>query len=255
MSCLKPSARQLARIGMGLSMLKVVRDIPDVSRSLTPPTASEMATLFAGWEAELNPRKWFPRNARNFAAAKLMSQIGLRINEVVELDLADLKWEYGRVGKIHIRVGKGSFFSGPRQRVIPMLNGSAETLRWFVDEVRGRFKDDRNRIGAPLFPSTRRDGAGSFCKLDTKTLANGLAVATNQHLAAWSDRLTPHVLRHFCATQFYLDGMDPHSIREILGHSWLHSTVGYIHVPAAHVERSWAAGQDRAAQRLRGLLA
>jgi integrase len=57
-------------------------------------------------------RKFAP-TARNYLAAKLMSQIGLRVNEACNLDLTDVKWELDRFGKLHVRVGKGARGSGP----------------------------------------------------------------------------------------------------------------------------------------------
>ncbi|MGB6162488.1 MAG: tyrosine-type recombinase/integrase [Pseudonocardiaceae bacterium] len=64
----------------------------------------------------------------------------------------------------------------------------------------------------------------------------------------------PHVLRHFCASQLYLSGMDLISIQEALGHSWVATTMKYIHVHRTRVEDAWIAGQQRVAQRLEGLL-
>jgi len=62
------------------------------------------------------------------------------------------------------------------------------------------------------------------------------------------------VLRHFCASQLYLSGMDLISIQETLGHSWVATTMRYVHVHRTRVEDAWIAGQHRAAQRLEGLL-
>jgi site-specific recombinase XerC len=72
--------------------------------------------------------------------------------------------------------------------------------------------------------------------------------------AGLADRLTPHVLRHFCASQLYLGGMDLVAIQETLGHAWVATTMNYIHVHATHVEDAWIAGQQRAADRLKGFL-
>ncbi len=81
-----------------------------------PPTDAEVTTLFAGWRGELVTCRKFAPTARNFVAAKLMSQVGLRVNEARSLDLADVKWELGRFGKLHVRIGKGARGSGPRER-------------------------------------------------------------------------------------------------------------------------------------------
>jgi len=55
------------------------------------------------------------------------------------------------------------------------------------------------------------------------------------------------------ASQLYLGGMDLLAIQETLGHSWVATTMAYVHVHATHVEDAWIAGQERAAMRLEGL--
>ena len=42
-----------------------------------------------------------------------------------------------------------------------------------------------------------------------------LAEAADRHLPAWSGKLTPHVLRHFCASELYLGGMNLFAIQEL----------------------------------------
>lgn len=79
-----------------------------------PPSAPQVARLFAGWREELASCRKFAPMARNYAAARLMADVGPRMNEVRHLDLADVKWELGRFGKLHVRHGKGSCGSGPR---------------------------------------------------------------------------------------------------------------------------------------------
>jgi integrase/recombinase XerD len=51
----------------------------------------------------------------------------------------------------------------------------------------------------------------------------------------------------------YLSGVDLISIQELLGHVWVTTTMGYVHVHRSRIEQAWMAGQERAARRLEGL--
>lgn len=219
-----------------------------------PPTAAELATLFSGWRGELVTCRKFAPAARNYAAAKLMSLVGLRVNEVRSLDLDDVKWHLGRFGKLHVRIGKGSRGSGPRERMVPLINGADVLLRWFIEDVWGLFDDDHARPGAPLFPSERHNRDGSACRVGDDALRSGLAVATAAHLPSWAEKLTPHVLRHFCASELYQAGADLLSIQDVLGHAWVATTMKYIHIHSTSIEDAVLAGHERAARRLEGLL-
>ena len=126
-----------------------------------PAVGGPGAALFAGWRGELVTCRKFAPAARNYAASKLMAEVGLRVNEARRLDLADVKWELGRFGKLHVRYGKGARGSGPRERMVPLINGAGRTLRWFIEDVWGHFGDDHTRPGAPLFPSERKNRDGS----------------------------------------------------------------------------------------------
>lgn len=218
-----------------------------------PPTAAQVKQLFAGWRGELTTCRKFGPTARNYAAARLMTEVGLRVNETRHLDLTDIKWDLGRFGKIHVRHGKGARGSGPRERLVPLINDAGQTLRWFVEDVWSQLGDDPMRLGAPLFCSERNNADGTAARVGSEALRAGLAEASAQHLPDWSDSLTPHVLRHFCASQLYVSGMDLIAIQETLGHAWIATTMNYVHVHRTHVEDAWIAGQERAAQRLKGL--
>lgn len=218
-----------------------------------PPSATEMDTLFAGWREDLATCRKYAPTARSYAAAKLMSQVGLRINEVCSMDLTDVRWDLGRFGKLHVRYGKGHNGSGPKHRMAPLINGADTTLRWFIEDVWGLFDDDHTREGAPLFPSERCEGDGSSRRITDDGLRYGLGKAVERHLPGWHGKLTPHVLRHYCASQLYGSGMDLVAIQELLGHCWITTTIRYVHVLRTHIEDAWSAGQLRAANRLEGL--
>ena len=161
-----------------------------------PPRSDEMAGFFAGWARELGSCRKFAPTARNYTAAKLMADVGLRVNETRSLDLADIKWELGRFGKLHVRHGKGARGSGPRERMVPLVNDAGRTLRWFIEDVWGQFDGDHSRHGAPLLPSERKNADGSCARVGYDALRSGLVGAAAEHLPGWSGRLT----RMCCAT-------------------------------------------------------
>ena len=81
-----------------------------------------MDRLFAAWREDLATRRKFAPAARNYAAARLMAEVGLWINEARRLDLDDIRCldlddvrlDLGWFGKLHVRHGKGARGSGPR---------------------------------------------------------------------------------------------------------------------------------------------
>lgn len=89
------------------------------------------------------------------------------------------------------------------------------------------FGDHYARHGAPLLPSERHDADRSAGRAGSGTLRAGLAAAADAHLPEWKTALTPHMLRHFCASQLYLGGMDLLEIQQVLSHSWVATTMAY----------------------------
>lgn len=224
------------------------------ARLRIPPSGAQIESMFAGWRQELVTCRKFAPTARSYAACKLMAEVGLRVNECCQLDLDDVKWDLGRFGKLHVRHGKGARGSGPRERMVPLINNAGATLRWFVEDVWSQFDDDHTRAAAPLFPSERKNIDGTAARVGAEALRSTLAGAAAEHLAEWPEKLTPHVLRHFCASELYGSGMDLIAIQETLGHAWVATTMNYIHVQRTHIEDAWISGQERAEQRLKGLL-
>ena len=91
---------------------------------------------------------------------------------------------------------------------------------------------------------------GSCLRAGPDALRSGLVGAVATWLPAWERRLTPHGLRHFCASSLYARGMDLKAIQELLGHDWLSTTTRYIHVHADHIEPAWSDANQRVAARL-----
>ncbi|WP_324197023.1 tyrosine-type recombinase/integrase [Nocardia cyriacigeorgica] len=216
-----------------------------------PPTEDEVDELFGRWREALPEARKFLPAARDYLAASLWRRIGLRINETIRLDIRDWRQDLGEHGKLHVRFGKGSMGRGPKPRLVPTINSMGELLEWWLTDVRHQFGDDWMDPEAPLLPSERRDRESGRCRrVGDDALRSGLAGAVRLWLPAWEGRLTPHGLRHFCASSLYSRGMDLKAIQELLGHEWLSTTTRYIHVHDDHIETAWVSANDRVATRL-----
>ncbi|MFD9403466.1 tyrosine-type recombinase/integrase [Streptomyces sp. NPDC060011] len=215
-----------------------------------PPSPAEVAALFEGWRQGLPQARKYRTAARNYVVASLWRRAGLRIGESVKLRMGDWYFQAGGLGRLHVRFGKGSLGRGPREWMVPAIDGVDVLLRWWLEEVRPCFPDDHTVREAPLFPGERRVGTDGLAPAGTRTVREGLAAAVACHLPDWTGRLTPHVLRHACASGLYERGVDLAAIQDLLGHRWLVTTCGYIHVPPARIEHAWAQANARVADRL-----
>jgi site-specific recombinase XerD len=113
------------------------------------------------------------------------------------------------------------------------------------------FGRDHTLPGAPLFPSERNSTTG---RPVTTRFRASLAEAVAEHLPNWTGKLTPHVLRHYCASQLYADGVDLLAIQALLGHSWVATTMRYIYAQSTRLEEAVARGQQQASDRWKGLV-
>jgi site-specific recombinase XerD len=216
-----------------------------------PPSQTEVETLFACWRQALPEARKFLPAARDYLAASLWRRTGLRISETVGLDIRDWRPDLGELGKLHVRFGKGSYSRGPKARLVPAINQVAPLLTWWLADVRHQFGDDWTDPDAPLLPSERRDRLTGRCtRVGAEAMRQGLAGAVGRWLPAWQGKLTPHGLRHYCASSLYARGVDLKAIQELLGHSWLSTTTRYIHVHDNHIEQAWADANRRVAARL-----
>ena len=133
---------------------------------------------------------------------------------------------------------------------MPGINSVDSLLEWWLTDVRHQFGDDWSDPSAPLLPSERRDPQTGACqRVGSDALRSGLATAVSKWLPTWQGKLTPHGLRHFCASSLYQRGVDLKAIQELLGHEWLSTTTLYIHVHANHIEQAWAQANLRVSAR------
>ena len=150
---------------------------------------------------------------RDYCILMLLMSCGLRVSELVSLNITDIYEDHLRV------VGKGS-----KERVVYFAEGCREAIDDYLT-VR-----DNDRIAETdknaLFISKdykRISVRGVQKMLDKKLLLAGLD----------STRYSPHKLRHTAATLMLKNGVDTRALQEVLGHSNLNTTQIYTHLDNA----------------------
>lgn len=154
-----------------------------------------------------------PYELRDYCILMLFLSCGLRISELVSLNVTDIYEDHLRV------LGKGN-----KERVIYFAEGCREAIDDYlsVRNVENVKESDKNA----LFISQKncRFGArGIQQMLEKKLLAAGLDPS----------RYSPHKLRHTAATLMLKNGVDTRALQEVLGHSNLNTTQIYTHLDNA----------------------
>ena len=189
-------------------------------------------------------RKFLPA-ARDYLAASLWRRAGLRINETAMLDIRDWRPDLGEYGKLHVRFGKGS--RGPRAEDPAGARRSTRSTScwtggWPTSGTSSATTGTtRTRRCCPASAATPTP-AGACGSVPTRC-APGWPARSRGGCRRGTGRLTPHGLRHYCASSLYARGMDLKAIQELLGHSWLSTTTRYIHVHDEHIEQAWTHGE------------
>jgi integrase/recombinase XerC len=169
-----------------------------------------------------------PLTRRDHAILELMYSSGLRLAEVVGLDLADLD-----LGGGEVRVsGKGA-----KTRVLPVGRLAAAALEAWLAE-RGTLA----AVDEPALFVSRRGH-----RLSRR--------AVGERLARWARRLGlparvhPHMLRHSFASHLLESSGDLRAVQELLGHADIATTQVYTHLDFQHLARVYDSAHPRARRR------
>ena len=128
------------RLACPLDEFNAARHVSDDSPTAqAPPAPERVVAFFEFLKGRIATARKYAPAARDYALFRTLYHAGLRSEEVVMLDRSDVHFPRGPFGKLHVRFGKGAKGSGPRPRWVPMLDGLDLVLRWYLDDVRGRF--------------------------------------------------------------------------------------------------------------------
>ncbi len=196
---------------------------PRIGRSL-PDTLSveDVESLLVSASA-----KHTPDGMRDCAMFELLYASGLRVTELVSLDLDDLDLKQGNVRCL----GKGG-----KERVIPIHANAIAVLRRYIEEARPDFvKKESIRS---LFLNRRGKGLSR----------QGFWLILKAHAkrAGITKKITPHTLRHSFATHLLQGGAPLRHVQELLGHSSITTTQVYTHLTSEHVRTEYDKSHPRA---------
>jgi integrase/recombinase XerD len=209
---------------------------PRAGQSL--PKALSIAEVDQLLEASANVKVKSGEEARDAAMVELMYAAGLRVSELVGLNIRDVDLDAGTVRTI----GKGS-----KQRVIPIYDTAVESIAEYITYSRPTHASrgtHANRINDPdqsedaLF--LNRNG-GRITRQAYWLRLNKLATK-----AGISSKITPHMLRHSFATHLLHGGASLRHVQELLGHSSIATTQIYTHLTNEHVRTEYAKAHPRA---------
>lgn len=168
-----------------------------------------------------------PSTLRDLAIVELLYGSGIRVSELVGVDLQDIDRE-----RFTLRViGKGN-----RERVVPIGIPAMRAIDSWLTKGRPSFA--KNSSGSALFIGTRGK------RIDPRVVRDIVYEATQ---AIGRDiKLGPHALRHSAATHLLEGGADLRTVQEILGHSSLSTTQIYTHVTEERLKRAYEQAHPRA---------
>ena len=170
-------------------------------KTLTPEEVDELL--------EQPARKTTPVAQRDKAMLELAYGTGMRVTELVSLDVAHVALESDPVT---VRgIGKGD-----QERALPLYQRAVDELRQYIFHVRPKMV--RNRNEAALFVN-RRGGR--------LTRQGFWLILKNYAREAGLDGITPHTLRHTYATHMLSGGMPLRNVQEALGHASISTTQIY----------------------------
>lgn len=158
-----------------------------------------------------------PNEVRDYCILTLFLNCGLRVGELVGLNVQDIREDTVRV------LGKGN-----KERQLYLNQACLDAIQAYL-AVRPEPKDEPRHKDA-LFVSRNRT------RLTTRSVENLVQKAVNQ--AGLDPKYSPHKLRHTAATLMLNNGVDIRTLQDVLGHENLGTTQIYTHISDANMKQA-----------------
>lgn len=198
---------------------------PKIGRPLPKPlTIDEVKRLL-----EAMTSKNSPEGKRDKAMIELMYATGMRVSELVALNIEDVNLTPGTASLKC--TGKGS-----KQRIIPIHDQAAQWVSKYINEGRALLNADSSQQALFLNQRGERLTRQGFW-LILKHYAHETDIKAD---------ITPHTLRHSFATHMLRGGASLRHVQELLGHANISTTQVYTHLTNEHVKEEYDKAHPRA---------
>ncbi|AMA73676.1 MULTISPECIES: site-specific tyrosine recombinase XerD [Aneurinibacillus] len=196
----------------------------------SPKIEKKLPQVLSVAEVEMllnGPDTRFPSGMRDKAMLELLYATGIRVSELVSLNLSDVNLNMGFIKCF----GKGS-----KERIIPLGRLAIVNVQTYLERGRPFLKKRGQEEALFLNHHGRRLSRQGFWKIIKK-----YAQLANSH-----KEITPHTLRHSFATHLLENGADLRSVQEMLGHADISTTQIYTHVTRSRLKEVYAKAHPRA---------
>jgi len=196
---------------------------PRVGRSLPDPLSVDQV----GRLIDSVPLTGRPEEHRDRAMLELIYATGMRVTELVSLDLDDFNMD-----EQYVRC----FGKGGKERVIPLHNQAIEILHDYLS------------TGRPGLAVKSSDNAIFLNKRGRRLTRQGFWLILKRHAehAGLDSAITPHTLRHSFATHLLRGGAPLRHVQELLGHASINTTQIYTHLTSDHLRSEYDKAHPRA---------
>jgi integrase/recombinase XerD len=170
-----------------------------------------------------------PQGVRDAALLEVLYGTGMRVSELINLDLDNIHLTMG-----FVRV----FGKGGKERIIPLGNKAIQACTNYVNEARPNFTQKLKGSQDALFLNMR---GGRLTRQGCWKLLKAHALSVNIQ-----KKMTPHILRHSFATHLIENGADLRAVQEMLGHADISTTQIYTHVSRSRLKEVYVKFHPRA---------
>lgn len=153
------------------------------------------------------------KGARDKGMLELLYATGIRVSELINLDIQDIRCTSNERGEVICRSGRGT-------RTIPMHSYAAEAMNYYINNVRPKLLSADSGDALFINLNGSRLTRQGFWKI----------VKTYSEMAKIKKEITPHTLRHSFAMHLYQNGASLQDLQAMLGHADISSTQMYANI-------------------------
>lgn len=160
-----------------------------------------------------------PQGERNRTILETLYSCGLRVSELITLQISDLFFDEGFIRVI----GKGD-----KQRFVPINHQTQKYINFYINDIRSHINVQKGYEDTVFLNRRGKQLTRNMIFMIVKNLAIKAGIQKN---------ISPHTFRHSFATHLLENGADLRAIQQMLGHESITTTEIYMHLDKSHLQK------------------